>query len=442
MLTHVFVLSLAHRTALTRREVGSPRLPSFTAEVDPEDESPIAALRAALLTQLGLDAPILELYRPGESAQEEPSSSLLVIEPIAVDRLLPVAHEWSSVHDVDLAAIPEVVRARAVQWLNEATGISPVPALRAAWSRPGWQARATQWIDEALATVGRARSAPVEQMRLWGISTLLRAPTRQGNVWLKAAYPPFAAEPRTTRLVAQWFPDRVPRIVATNDAEGWTLLDDFGTSLVGEDRHGAVGTAAIGSLVSMQKGFASAIDALLDGGAVSRPLARLPDQLADAFGHPIGPTPWRQHADQRRALVGRLRRAVDRVERLVVPDSLVHGDFHSWNVADVGGRPLIFDWTDTAVGNPLVDFATWVGWVKDPRERQELFEPWVAAWSPVVPEAALRERYDDVLAIGAAYQVASYVGIVRTLEPMLGSQVSGGAVSFANLIEEALSSEP
>ena len=275
-----------------------------------------------------------------------------------------------------------------------------------------------------------------------GVSTLLQAPTvEDGSIWLKAAYPPFAAEPRTTRMVAQRFPDRVPEIVATRIAEGWTLLSDFGTSLVGEDRNGAIGVAAIGSLAAMQQGFAADTHSLLSGGAVSRPLARLPDRVADAFGHPIAPKPWRQDPDRRHALVDPLRGAVDRVERSGVPDSLVHGDFHSWNVADVGGRPLIFDWTDTAVGNPLADFATWVGWVKDPQERRELFEPWVAAWSPVVPVGCAcgrrpRRRARDRRGIPGR----QLCGHRAAVEPELGSQVSGGAVIFANLLEEALSS--
>ena len=157
---------------------------------------------------------------------------------------------------------------------------------------------------------------------------------------------------------------------------------------------------------------------------------------------PIDQGPWSQTRPRRAEVVEALRHAVERVDELGMPMSLVHGDFHPWNVADAGGRPLIFDWTDAAISHPLVDFGTWVGWVKDPAERVRLFEPWVTAWSSIVPPAALRERHDDILAIGAAYQVVSYVGIVRTLEPELGSQVSGGAVSFADLLDGALPAGP
>ncbi len=397
-------------------------------------------VRSAALHALALGAPLLELHLAGDLEGPEPASALVVFDRPPASWSPPAGFAWQPAGSIDIGDVSASIRPRVRRWIEEAGGLSSVPSLRAAWSRSGWLQRATEWIDDALATVGRARTGPVEQMRLWGISSVLRAPTREGGVWLKAAYPPFVSEPRTTRLVAQRFPDRVPVIVATNDAEGWTLLDDFGTSLVGEDRQGAVGVAAVGSLVSMQKGFAGDTDALRDGGAVSRPLDRLPDEVVAAFEHPIGPKPWRQDRDRRQAIVDQLRGAVDRLERLGVPDSLIHGDFHSWNVADVDGRPVIFDWTDTAVGSPLVDFATWVGWVKDPQERRELFEPWVASWSSVVPDAALRERHDDVLAVGAAYQVVGYVGIVRSLESELGSQVSGGAVSFANLLEEALAS--
>ena len=35
--------------------------------------------------------------------------------------------------------------------------------------------------------------------------------------------------------------------------------------------------------------------------------------------------------------------------------SLVHGDFHSGNAALVDDRIVIIDWSDAAIGNPLVD---------------------------------------------------------------------------------------
>ena len=40
--------------------------------------------------------------------------------------------------------------------------------------------------------------------------------------------------------------------------------------------------------------------------------------------------------------------------------SLVHGDFHPWNVVYGPGTTRVFDWSDAAVSHPFVDLATYV----------------------------------------------------------------------------------
>ena len=119
-------------------------LPIITTELDEEDESPIAPLRASVAEQLGLDSTVLEFHRAPGSDDVDSSVALLVFVPPDPDRLPAPDHAWRAACDIDLLALPVPVRARAAQWLNEATGNSPVPALRAAWSRPGWHARATR----------------------------------------------------------------------------------------------------------------------------------------------------------------------------------------------------------------------------------------------------------------------------------------------------------
>ena len=123
------------------------------------------------------------------------------------------------------------------------------------------------------------------------------------------------------------------------------------------------------------------------------------------------------------------------------PVSLVHGDFHSDNAAIVDDRIVVIDWSDAAIGSPVVDLATWVAWSGDRRaEIDEATDAWVDAWSPVVPASRIRDHLDDILVAGAAYQVISYDAIVRALEPATRYTMTGGGDHFLPMILERLGS--
>ncbi len=92
--------------------------------------------------------------------------------------------------DLDAQAIarlePETSRAAVASWVRErADGWSP---LRPAWSRPGWFARASTWMVEQMAAVGRPAVGAPRQHQLWGLSVVLRAPSADGDVFFKCTH--------------------------------------------------------------------------------------------------------------------------------------------------------------------------------------------------------------------------------------------------------------
>ncbi|MEA2622693.1 MAG: hypothetical protein QOH61_1603 [Chloroflexota bacterium] len=416
---------------------GPGRLPTVRIGLDP-DERALPPARRAIAEALGIDAPVLEVHVPAGVQGMDPVPMLIVFEAPGAGWQLPDGAAWLEADALDPDGVPDAIRARASDWLAEIAGATATPALRAAWSRAGWLGRAAPWLDGVLRDNGRTRSGPVEQMRQWGISALLRTETDRGAVWVKAAYPHFAAEPRITRVLADRFPGALPRILGWNDDEAWLALEDLGKAEVGDQRGDAIGTDAVRLLVHMQREMAADTAALMGAGAAHRPLERLADDLAAAFTEAPPPVEWRQSVQRRAELVERVRADAVELAGIGIAESLVHGDFHSGNVAVVDGRPVIFDWTDGAVSHPLVDFATWVGYVDDPTQRPALWQAWVGAWSDVVPEAELAPLYQQVLALGSAYQVVSYAAILRGLERATQAPMAHGAVDFANLLDAAV----
>src|SRR5205085_6593299 len=73
-------------------------------------------------------------------------------------------------------------------------------------------------------------------------------------------------------------------------------------------------------------------------------LARMPDGLRARWG----------------AGAAALEEDCLRLDALGPGTSILHGDFHPWNVTFGAGRTRIFDWTDASTSHPFADLATYV----------------------------------------------------------------------------------
>jgi aminoglycoside phosphotransferase (APT) family kinase protein len=78
------------------------------------------------------------------------------------------------------------------------------------------------------------------------------------------------------------------------------------------------------------------------------------------------------------------RRAARSVAGLAMPATIIHGDFHAENVAIVDGRPVIFDWSDGAIGDPLMDLVTWFDRIDDADLRERTWSAITEAWSALL----------------------------------------------------------
>ncbi len=159
-----------------------------------------------------------------------------------------------------------------------------------------------------------------------------------------------------------------------------------------------------------------------------------------------GPSPTRRTGSRRSAACepsAPTRDAAERVAALGFPATIVHGDFHPGNVALAGDEAVIIDWSDAAIGNPAIDLVTWLSWSRnEPDEQRVATDAWVDAWlgAPLGPNNpdAVRAAIDDIIVVGAAYQVVSYDGILRALEPATRYTMAGGATSYLKRLEERL----
>ena len=419
-------------------------LPSAIVEGD-DAVAAILPVDAFLRDTWGFTAAVLETHpKWRDVAEGDAVPTLVTTEPAPATWASPTGLVFGRIPG-EAGDVPSAIRPRADELLAELRTGTPPPALRPRWARRGWRDRASAWMRAAAAEAGRPLTGDPRPFFLRGISALLRAPTDGPDLFLKAVFPPFHAEPGLTRLLAEWFPDAVPPVLATEPEEGWLVVEDIGSSWVGDlpdaERPDGLRRGAA-ALIRIQRAIASdpeAIGALRAAGAPNRPLSTLLRDVEAATGANGSAVEGGLEPARADRVLEAVREAIARVERIGLPDTVVHGDFHSGNAAMVGDRVVIIDWSDAATGNPAVDYITWIAW--SPGREAEITaatDGWIEAWGEVVDAAALRAAIDDVVIVGAAYQLVSYDGIRRALEPATQYTMIGGGAHFLKELEAIL----
>ena len=131
--------------------------------------------------------------------------------------------------------------------------------------------------------------------------------------------------------------------------------------------------------------------------SVPAPRRRTLDDLAEqvpafverlALGDRVG----RDEHPAWRAAIPRLSAACARLQGAGVPETLVHGDLHPWNIARTPRGLIVFDWSDSAIGHPFVDLATTVIRTDDVAVRRRLAEAYLSAWPRGLPGRPGRGR--------------------------------------------------
>ena len=222
------------------------------------------------------------------------------------------------------------------------------------------------------------RARPAVQMKTWNLSSIWRLPTAHGDVWLKAVPPFFAHEGAVIHALAA---PTLPPLIAFDEL-GRTLLEDVRGVDQYEaptDRHAAM----IDALVALQAGAVGRVDEILAAGA--------PDWRAAPFGVAAADVVERGGGelglDERRVLDRLVAGLDDRFRALAecgIPDTFVHGDFHTGNVRWTETGPVIFDWGDCGIGNPLLDLPPFDRNL-DAEHRPAARARWIEQWTAHAP---------------------------------------------------------
>ena len=121
-----------------------------------------------------------------------------------------------------------------------------------------------------------------------------------------------------------------------------------------------------------------------------------------------------------RALAPKFQAMCERLAEDAIPQTLVHGDFHSGNIIVNDGSYLFFDWTDACIAHPFFDLPTlFEDDFPDGAsvERAHLEDTYLRTWAAYGPVEKLREAFTQGYTLGMVHQAISYQQIIASLEP-------------------------
>jgi Phosphotransferase enzyme family len=322
------------------------------------------------------------------------------------------------------------------------------------WASAWWLGLAVAWLDEQLAAAGTERAGEIEQthLRPWG--TVLRAPTANGPVWLKAAAPNTAFEVRLYALLQRVAPEHVLDPIAVDVDRGWVLLPDGGPPL-GESLNGAelaeAMTRALPQYAQFQRVLAPHAEDLLALGVADM----RPEVMSRRFGEALeavckyverrGSPDDRQTHARVAALSGTFVSWCERLEEAPGSASLDHNDLHPYNIlVDVHGRARFYDWGDAVVAHPFASLLLPLGWLRyklgfgleDPaflRARDAYLE----VFSDLAPRTELVETLALACQVGKVARALTWERAVRELPAEGGEHEEAPLACLAALLDDS-----
>lgn len=371
-------------------------------------------LLAAVEGRLGSLPRVLRIVVGPLDDQGDAEHRLFDLDTIGQDP--PTGFRWTDTAALDLSQAAPVGLHEAIGRAIARHRNGPGP-LDPPWSRPGWFDRASAWMVDRMAALGSPATAPPSVVYLWGISIVLRAESAAGAMYLKCSAPVFGREAAVTEVLAQVTPELVTRVAAVEPKEGWLLMYDHGGVLLGEGPPEGW-PAGLDLLATIQHTWMARTGELAATGAAIRPLAELAETVERLGTHDA--VSGQLSADERRAwdaAVPAFVTACRRLDELGPPATVIHGDFHPWNVTDEPTGPRVFDWTDAAISHPFLDLAVYAMRPDDVALRRAMRDAYLARWADQLEPAALSEAGELAIVVGTLYQVESYARIVESLGP-------------------------
>ncbi len=299
-----------------------------------------------------------------------------------------------------------------VQWKGD------VNAIRTEWYRPGWFAKTIAWIEEQFDDRGILLTAPIEQLRSWERSAILRAQTSFGTIYFKALPGMFRHEAPLVKWLAHNDPDAFPKPILVDGWRRWLLMPDYGTQTLDDISEFARWEAAFRQFAELQISLSVRLNELIGLGCPDRRLYTLAasiESLLMSSAESLSGSGLKISVDELERLRTRIpefKQACAALSAYSIPASLEHGDFWAGQVVVNGGKVVFIDWSDSSVSHPffslyfLNDANIKLPAVPDVQER--LRDAYLQPWRAYEPLDKLIQAYDLAMLLAPLHYALIY----------------------------------
>lgn len=296
------------------------------------------------------------------------------------------------------------------------------------WTDPPFVAEAHAWLREQTVQLGLGPVATITQPHIEPWSTVFRAETSCGVVFLKACGPSQSHEPALTARLSREGGSIVPTPLAVHPREPWMLLADGGVKV--REAFGGPGlleawTRILPRYAELQRRFLAHDEELLATGLPDRRLESLALQLEplladDRVVGPLGGLSEEGRAALRRRLPSVAARCAE-LASLGIGATAQHDDLHDGNVL-VGRAEIVFDWGDACLTHPFLTLCVTLraaahraGLMTDDPAIVRLRDAYLEPWSDLAPASALREAAELARVLGAATRALCWYRVVTLI---------------------------
>jgi len=270
----------------------------------------------------------------------------------------------------------------------------------APWERSGWFGDAKLWMQAHLHEAGYELKGPVEQFKgAWGWSSILKAETDKGAVYLKADYDRPPKEVAVILKLAERWPQNVPHIMAASVERSWMLMSDFGGASL-EPLETSHYRNALSLFAQIQRSTAPDIH---DWERLGCP-DMTPSNILRMTGLLIADTAilcdgkdglCREELTELELKVPQIEKMLTQLASSALPDTICNEDFRAGNVVVGEGKYIFYDWGGTVISHPMFginyflnrmirheseDGFRWGNDLEDER-RRELMSAFLSQWT-------------------------------------------------------------
>lgn len=378
-------------------------------------ETGAAEAERPLQQQLGDAIRVLYRIQFQKNDVAQTTESIYVLENLGVK--MPNGR-WVSRHELNELTLARPEHRAVIETCLNEWETGQIPAQRPSWAKAGWQDKAAAWIETQLAQHRLTLTGPLEPVKKWSLSCVLRAPTEEGSFYFKtvAPMPLLVNEAAMVTKLGQLFPHHMPTLLAVDQSRDWMLLPEF-AQIVGWGAPLAQRKAFLSQFGQLQVTAVQHLDELLAAGCLDRRLEWLVEQIepllmAEMVQTAVTDVEWNQLL----ARIPHLRELFRELAGYAIPETLVHGDLHCSNVAVRGDEFLFFDWTDACIAHPFFDMVD-IFTERDTAVQTQLRAAYLAQWVAFEPMPRLREAWSLAEIIGAFNQAVSYWRLLENIEP-------------------------